>query len=106
MTFSITFQIIDVYSWITLYNLEKFEIAKAEFWFRLLVACFSLQRNVFDPSRVHVRFVVHDVDLGQVIPFPLSGSFHQFSILIFIYMLLLQKEIGAKTDIFPKSKTV
>jgi len=49
---------------------------------------------------------VHDVDLGQVIPFPLSGSFHQFSILIFIYMLLLQKEIGAKTDIFPKSKTV
>jgi hypothetical protein len=70
-----------------------------------LVACFSLRRTVFDPRRVHVRFVVHKVDLGQVILFSLSGTFHQFSILIFISMLLLQKEIGAKPDIFTKSKT-
>jgi hypothetical protein len=47
----------------------------------------------FDSGSVLVRFVVDKVALGQVslpvLQFPLSVSFHQCSILIVIYMLLL-----------------
>jgi hypothetical protein len=53
-------------------------------WFRRLVAGLSLRKPGFDPGSVRVGFVVDKVALGQVFPrvfvFPLSGSFHSFSI--------------------------
>jgi len=47
----------------------------------------------FDPRSINVGFVEDKVALVQIFPevlrFPLSVSFHQCCILIFIYMLLL-----------------
>jgi hypothetical protein len=57
----------------------------------------SLWSYGLDPMSVHVRFVVDKVALGHVsleyFCFPLSVSFHQRSTLIFIYMLLFQKDV-------------
>jgi hypothetical protein len=53
-------------------------------WLRRLVAGLSLRRPGFDPGSVHVGFVVDKVVLGQVflrvVGFPLSISFHWYSI--------------------------
>jgi hypothetical protein len=53
-------------------------------WLRRLVVGLSPRRSEFNPGSVHVGFVVDKVALGQVLPeyfsFPLSASFHQWSI--------------------------
>jgi len=55
---------------------------------------------------VHVTFVLHKVALRQAFlqyfRFPPSVSFHQHSILNFIYILLYQKDKRAKPDKFKK----
>jgi hypothetical protein len=47
----------------------------------------------FDPKLVDVRYIVDRVALAtffsKYLGFPLSASFHQYSLLVFIYMLLL-----------------
>jgi hypothetical protein len=64
-------------------------------WFKLTLAGLSPRRLGFDPGSLHVRFVVGKVTLKQVsfffeyFGFPLSVSFYQYCILIFMYMLLL-----------------
>jgi len=74
-------------------------VCKAVPHFRRSVAGLSRLRSGFDPSTVHMRFVVNKMTLGEVLLpaflFPLSVSFHQYSILIFIYTLLLpEKQMG------------
>jgi hypothetical protein len=60
-----------------------------------LVSGLSSWRHIFDPRSGNVGFVVDKVAMGQiflpVLPFPLSVSLHQCSILIFIYILLLTR---------------
>jgi len=60
---------------------------------RRLVAGLSARRPGFGLRSIHVRFLVDEMALGQVFLlvfcFPLTISFHQCFILIFIYVLLL-----------------
>jgi hypothetical protein len=57
-------------------------------WVRWLVAGLLPSRLGFNPRAVHMRFVVDEVALGQVVLpllwFPPSLSFHQCCILIFM----------------------
>jgi hypothetical protein len=59
---------------------------------RLFVSLLA-RRPGFDPTSVHVRFVVDKVTLAQYFyeyfRFPLSVTFYQFSVLLFIHMMLL-----------------
>jgi hypothetical protein len=67
-------------------------VCKAVPCFRRSVAGLSRLRPGFDPSTVHMRFVIDKVALEVVLPaflFPLPVSFHQHSTLVFIYTLLL-----------------
>jgi len=69
-------------------------------WIRWPVAGLSLWKPGFNSRSVHVMFVVNRLALGRdflrVYAFPLSGSFHECSVLIFIYMLLYDKGKWAK----------
>jgi hypothetical protein len=63
-------------------------------WLRPLVDGLSLRWPGFDPITVHVTFLLDKLALGQVYEhfgFPLSASFHQCSIFIFMYTLLLKE---------------
>jgi hypothetical protein len=57
---------------------------------RLFVSLLA-RRPGFDPMSVHVRFVVDKVTVAQYfyeyLRFPLSVTFYQFSVLIFIHMM-------------------
>ena len=61
-------------------------------WLKWLVAGLSPRRFRFDPRPVHMRFVgkvALDRFFSEYFGFTLSVSFHQCSILIFIYTFLL-----------------
>jgi len=77
----------------------SFHSCKIRPWLRRLVSGLTPRRSGFDPRPVHLIFVMFKVALWHfslpVLQFPLSVPFHQWSILIFIYMLLLQGQMGA-----------
>jgi hypothetical protein len=66
-------------------------------------------RPGFDPRSVYVKSTVNKVALGQVFfvsgyfGFPLSVSFNQCSILIFIYMLLFRTTNWLNKGTFQKA---
>ena len=66
-------------------------IKNAQPWLRVSFAGLSPRIPGFNPRCFLVNFVVFKLALGQafLLDVPLSISFHQCSILIFIYMLLL-----------------
>jgi len=72
----------------------------------------SRRRAGFDHRSVHTKFVVGKVALGQAFfsenfSFPVSISFHQRSIIIFTYTLLLpQTEIDGTGEFPPKRKAL
>ena len=77
---------------------------------RKLFAGLSRRGPYFDPTSVHVWFVVEKVALGQffllVLRFSLVGKFHQCSMLISIYMLLLKEGQMGKARKPSKSKAL
>ena len=74
-------------------------------WLRRLVAGLSTRRSWFDPRSVSVGSVVDKVALSQYFSFPLSLSFHQYCVLIFVIILLLS-EGQAGDDWEPSSKAM
>jgi hypothetical protein len=111
MTYTIPSQNIDLSSWITLYNLEQFQIAKAAPWLRQLVVGLSPRRPVFHPRPAHVRFVVDKVKLGLVLSPSMSGSPGQYHSTGAPYLSSStlcsnQKEKEAKPGNLPKTKTL
>jgi hypothetical protein len=58
-----------------------------------IVAAVSSRRHGFDSGLVRVRFMVNTVFwdrfFSEYFSFPLSVSIHQYSVFVFIYMLLL-----------------
>jgi len=64
------------------------------------------------PAPLHMTFVVHQVALAHefsprlhVLPFPLSVSSHQCSILIFIFILLYRRTSGKSRATVKQSNT-
>jgi hypothetical protein len=79
-------------------------------WLRRLVDGLLPRRTDFDPASVHVRLVADGVALDRVFfeyfSFPLPISFHQCSVLIFIYMLLLPEgQTGEAWEPFEKQSS-
>jgi hypothetical protein len=75
---------------INIYDCETKNI-KVLPWLRCLVPDLSLRRTGLDPRSFQVGFVADKVALEQVFSvyfgFPMSVSFHQYTILFFVYML-------------------
>jgi len=75
-----------------------------------LVAGFSQRRPRFHSGSVRVRFMVKKIALVWVFPeyfrCTLSVSFHQYSILIFIYIFVLPEGEEAEFGKFPKFNAV
>ena len=89
-----------------MHYVEEFYPVEAVLWPRPLVAELSPRRPGFDRRPRHVRCMVVKVALGQVLfrapCFSLSLQFHQCSILILLYMLLLQERKTVEAWNFPE----
>jgi hypothetical protein len=82
-----------VYCTVRPQSLSYFSTLNTIPWIKRLVAGLLPRSSGFDPRSVHVRLAADIVPLGQAFiracRFSLALSLYQYSILIFIYMLVL-----------------